>query len=275
MFELLKQMFLPPLQMGILGLGGKAGKSKTKGEEQFTRDKKVTTDQKKEAEQRRVGEEQTQLTEEQQTELLSSEVRTGIEQLVGQLGLDIGEGGSFATAGDIARLGQMLSARATEAEGAIRQETGAIIGAARQEGEDDIQRTMTALMQATGGGQGSLISQLGLEAGADLQTQLAGLEAELGIQARAAGTEEFAAAISALAGAPAAGATGVTALANLTNVLKGASATTRRTGETVVSSEDLLTILERLTGTEQTRETGRSTTRSDTKSRGGGFELNI
>ena len=175
--------------------------------------------------------------EEQVIQLLDDETQALLSGIIQELG------GAFdATGGDFsAQLGgiaDILTTRAGEAEGAIEEQTSAIIAEARQRAESELGQNITSLAQATGSSQNSLVALLAGQGRADLETQLAGLAAELNIQGRQLATGELESAAGVLqAGATAEGGE-VGQIAALTELLRGATAVQTGVTETAQISKE-------------------------------------
>lgn len=159
--------------------------------------------------------------------------------------------GAIGAAGD-------LNTRAAGAEEAISSQIAPIIANARRQGERDIGRGRTQLAGAAGSGLDSGVVAATAEAEADLASRLAALESELAINARGVETDERTRAITALLAGGEAGAnletlgsrTQVGNVAEIANLLRGASAETTTTGEAqteeTVTTEQLTEALQNL-----------------------------
>lgn len=200
----------------------------------------VTTDEERESRRRtteRATRDRTRTAEEtERRERTTTALPTEIQDLLSNLITGgAGTGGEIfggGTASDVAALGRQLTERAATAETEIAEDVEAIVSEARRSGERDIRRVITDLSQQAGSSQQSFVQQVGLEAGSSLESQLGALRGELSIRGRAAATEEFQAALTALLGAPTAGATQSQALTQLVNTLRGATTTEETVGAT-------------------------------------------
>lgn len=220
----------PGRQRGILGfdIGGGSEDVSTTSESKKKEERRLTESQ----ERQRATEREEATTSKRITTALPAEIQAVLQQLITS-GAGPGGVGGASTGQDVAELGRFLTTRATEAEAAIGEDVGAIVDAARRRGERDVRRVVTDLSQQAGSSQQSFVQQVGLEAGAQLESELAALEAESSLRGRSAATEEFQGALTALLGAPTAAGTETQALVALSNALRGA--TTTEVGEQEVA----------------------------------------
>lgn len=239
-------------QRGILDLSFGAEETETAGEREEETERTVEARE----ETTRTAETEERQVSETVTTALPEDIQLLLEELI------VGEAEGDDLSDAIAELGNLLTERAAGAEEAIASDVEAIVAAAQRRGEQDIQRTITNLAQASGSSQQSFVQQIGLEAGANLETELAALASESAILGRSAATEEFNAALNALLGASTAQAAETQQLVSLTNALRGTTvtqtgevATTGAETEAEITTQMLTEIIESLIST-----TGESTT---------------
>jgi len=143
--------------------------------------------------------------------LLSGAAKTQLEGVVANLLGGIGAGDQGVSA-----IVDLLTNRATGAQDQIGAQTAAIVGGARDTGEKKLQQLQTQLAQQAGGSFANTQVVAGTAEGrASLESQLAALEAQLGINARNTQTEELGQLLQA-AGAE------ESQVVPLLNILKGA-----------------------------------------------------
>ena len=172
-----------------------------------------------------------------------------------------------------------LSNRATQTEGAIGSNTEAILTEARRQGENALELQGTQLARGAGSNLNSIVQAASAQGRSDLETQLAGLQGTLDIEARRAGSEDLATAVGALietarsgADIEIAGQTGQTQqIAQLADILSGAVqetvGTTAATGE-VTEEQQITQLLEAMRDAlETTDQTINLTGTSNTTSR--------
>jgi len=164
----------------------------------------------------------------QTSQALGTDTQNQLMELLTQLG-----GGAEIT-GDIA---QTLTDRANTGEADLADNIAAIVAGARERGTEEIGRRSVAASQQAGSSMNSIVQQLGIEGAVDLETQLAELEASLGLQTRQQVTGEFSAA-AGVAGGETAAAT------QIADVLKGAETTA--TGTQASNTEQLVQSLQDL-----------------------------
>lgn len=168
---------------------------------------------------------------------LDEETLGGLQDLVQQLmaGTFSGE----AIEGSAGELAQFISERAQAGGAEQEAETGAIVGEARRKGEAQLSRLQQELARASGGSiANTLVASATGEAAVGLESQLAALQAQLGIEGRRTETEELSQAFSSILGSEQAGQQN---LASLLGVLRGAA------GERTFESEtELASMLEEL-----------------------------
>lgn len=221
---MMKQLQTLHKQRGILGLGGLfSSKKKTKSEEETRRETEATREGTLE---RDVLGTERQVSE---TELLDRGIQEAVGGLIQQLVGAQSEGGVGADIGNVAEL---LLTRAEGAEEAVLARTGAIVGEARRTGERELTRLQTDLAQQAGGSTfNTFVQGATAEGRASLESQLAALQAQLGIQARGIETDELSNVVEAISTGAAGEAASSNAIAQLVNVLRGATARTETTGE--------------------------------------------
>lgn len=219
--------------MGFLNIGG--GKSKEEEKQKSTTDiaktSTSTTDSTKTAS--TTGEE----AQSSQVTLLDQQTQDLLKGLISQLGAGVGGEGTDFTQ-QIANLSSMLTGRAAGAESAIQAQIEPIVANARAKGETELGQSVTGLAQATGSSQNSLIQLLAQKGRNDLETQLAGLTAELNLKARETGTNEFQGALQALSTGTGSAGQDVNQIAALANILRGATATQTGTTTTTQASTE-------------------------------------
>lgn len=208
-------------QRGIFGSLFGGTKNKQKSETDAKRE--ATTTSERDATKQQQG--TTTTAGEQRTQLLEDPIRQAANTLVLSLVEQaVGPDGSQA---DIARIAKVLEDRANEAEAAQKSANVATLAAARREGERQVTRLNTDLATAAGGSTlNSFVAGATAEATAQLETSLAALEADLGIQARNLGTQEMMMAVEAFKAAQVAGSGDANAISQLIGVLRGANSTT-------------------------------------------------
>lgn len=235
---------MPSRQLGLFGLGGLfSGKKKTKSEQRTERTTTATVTE--DRERGLTGTEQ-QLAE---VRLLDADVKDALSGLVGALIGAQQEGGAAQNIGNVA---QLLLERGVGAEEAIGANTEAIINEARRIGERELLSTRTRLAQAAGGTTANtFVAGATAEGRAALESQLAALRAQLGIQARGIETEELSNVAQLFSTGAAASAAESNALAQLLNILRGATQQTQVTGtrtedERVLATQNIVEILNEL-----------------------------
>lgn len=194
------------------------------------------------------------------TTLLNPEVQKQLESLV--LDLTGGQVTGQAGSDQLQAVALELIDRGRGAESDIKANNDAIIKNARRIGERQLDRFYTDLAVEAGGSTlNSFVAQAASEASATLETSLAAQQAELDIAARGVGTAEISRGAELLGTASGADATELNALAQLSNILRGATAQTvqTRAGETTElkdSSQQLSDIINEVT-------TGKNVTEDD------------
>ncbi len=123
-----------------------------------------------------------------------------LRDLIGGLSGGVAGGGGIvdtktldASAGDI-DFADFLKSRAGKTEGVLRGETAAIVAESRRQGENALELQGTRLAAGAGSNLNSIVQAAQAQGRSDLETQLAGLTANLGIQARQAGSQDLGAA---------------------------------------------------------------------------------
>jgi len=135
------------------------------------------------------------------------------KQTQGQLTDIINAIGSPEQAG---QLQDLISGRALNADAALNENTGAIVDEARRQGENKIDAAVTNLSKVSGSSQNSLVTKIGLDAAVNLESELAGLEAELFGTNRQIASGELQAAQGGQ----------ISSVAGIADILKGAQQTT-------------------------------------------------
>ncbi len=206
-----------------------------------------------------------------------------LKNLIAGLNDNLGVGGSIIDPKVLEQSGQnidfanFLKNRAKNTENVLNENTGAIVGEARRQGENALEAQGTRLAAGAGSNLNSIVQAAQAQGRSDLETQLAGLSANLGIQAREAGSSDLATAFGAGSEGARTGAdidisgktAGTDQITALVNALTGATSTT--TGETSVSGkvteeQELSALIESITsafGTSQEDKTLASTTKTD------------
>jgi len=189
------------------------------------------------------------------TNLLSGAAKGELENVVVNLLGKIGAGNE-----GVSKIVDLLTTRATGAENAINAQTADIIAGARTTGEKELQRLQTQLAQQAGGSFANTQVLAGTAEGrASLESQLAALQSQLGINARDVQTQELGQLLQA-AGAE------ESQIAPLLNILKGAqqeqigTVTTaqetqqqqQQTQDVTSTAETLAKVIAQTTGTTQT-----------------------
>ena len=173
-----------------------------------------------------------------------------------------------------------LTERAVGTESVLNSSTDAIVTEARRQGENALEIQGTQLATGAGSNLNSIVQAAQAQGRADLETQLAGLRGSLGIEARAAGSQDLATAFGARSEAARGGAdisiagqtAGTDQLAQLVEALTGG--TTETVGATSAvgttseqqTLEQLVAAIQDLTETSQ--QTRKATQTGDVESRG-------
>ena len=136
---------------------------------------------------------------------------------------------------------QTLANRALGADQTSADAIAAIVEASRAAGERTLTRATTTAAQQAGSAFNSFVQELGSRGAADLETQLAGLQGQLGLQARQAGTQELLGAIEAFGRTA---ETDTRQVASLVDALKGAVTSAVEVGDAsqVARTEEQQTI---------------------------------
>lgn len=181
------------------------------------------------------------------TTLLSDDVQKALEDLILNTA-DIGDKNS--NSGQISSIAQTLFTRAQGAADDINAQTQAIVADERRIAEKELASIQTQISQDAGGvgvGSSSFVAGATAEGRASLETGLARLQAELGINARNIQTNEFSNAIQAFSSSSGAKATDANAISQLVNVLRGATSTTTTEQQTSqTQQQDINEILNQL-----------------------------
>lgn len=137
----------------------------------------------------------------------------------------------------------------SNAAGGSQNAIDAIVASARNKGETAIGRNSVAAAQNAGSSMNSIVQQLGIEGRVKLETDLAALAGQLGLQFQQQNSQDLANAAQIAGGS-------TDAIANLANVLKGAetSATSTQQQDTTQLVQDL----QNLIGNTNTDKTSRS-----------------
>lgn len=153
-----------------------------------------------------------------------------------------------AVLGDNAVLLDIIRNRATALPGKIEGDIAGIVGEARRQGEDQLTANTTAAAQASGSAQGSLVTDIENSGRAELESRLAGITGQLGLQGIGVAGQELA---TAFAGGDTLakstsdiGALPVEQITQLAEVLKGATqqgTTTGAADSTQLSEEQQVT----------------------------------
>ncbi len=211
----------------------------------------------------------------------------GTENIIQNLIASLGGGGPESIVSDKVQgaassnldFANLLAQRAGETEGVIGGNTEAILTEARRQGENALELQGTQLARGAGSNLNSIVQAANAQGRSDLETQLAGLQGTLDIEARKAGSEDLATAVGALietarsgADIDIAGQTGQTQqIAQLADILAGAVqetvGTTAATGQ-VTEEQQITQLLEAMRDAlETTDQTINLTGTSNTTSR--------
>lgn len=225
---------------------------------------------------------QQDTTQQQVTTQLDPETQAILQNLIQGLSGTLGGGGGsivdpsvLEKSGENLDFASFLQTRAGETEGILGGNTEAIISEARRTGENALELQGTQLAAGAGSNLNSIVQAAQAQGRGDLESQLAALRGQLGIQARQAGSQDLATAFGASNEAARAGAdidiagktAGTSQLATLVQALTGATTTT--VGESSAAGvtteqetlEQLLASLrESSERAGQTSKTGRTTT---------------
>lgn len=242
-------------QRGIFDAFFDEGGSETKSEQTRNVDSSTTKKAK------RTTTADTQAESTSTTQLLSEDAQAALEGLM----LDLaGKQSAGDTGADrIRQIGEFLFSRAQGAEDDLNSSVDAIVGEARRSGTKEIERLQTDLAQQAGGSTGnSFVMGATAEGMAQLESQLAALESELEFSARSQATQEFVNSINALSTGEQSEAASSNAVAQIAQVLRGATQTTQQessqqTQEQMIFNETIKQIIEEITkGTTTTEEEG-------------------
>ncbi len=251
----------------------KTGTKKVASVEEKTSEKTVDT----------TGETTADTTSQQTTTQLDEGTQNILRELIGGLSGGVAEGGSIvdtkvldASAGNI-DFANFLQGRAGETEDVLNAQTGAIVGEARRTGENALEAQGTRLAAGAGSNLNSIVQASQAQGRSDLETQLAGLTANLGIQARQAGSQDLNSAFGAGNEAARAGAdiqiagetAGVQNISQLIDNLTGAETETvggTQAIGTSLESSQISELIKSIQGiavdSEETRELDQTTTES-------------
>jgi len=214
------------------------------------------------------------------TRLLDPESEAALKQIFLQLSetLQAGEGNILpeevkAGSNQLLELSTFLTDRAKATEGLVAEQSGAILGEARRQGENALESNQTRLAEGAGSNLNSIVQASGAQGRADLESQLAALAGDLAIRGRQLGSQDLTTAFGASAEgvrtsadvALAGSRSGVENLGSIATILKGV--TTEQdlsqlvTGEVSEQSEinQLLEALSELTTRSDVATTGTAT----------------
>jgi len=161
----------------------------------------------------------------------TTDALTNLESLVSNLDADVQAGLKDLFAGLVessgkGNLSELLTSRAKSADAAF--DPSAIVAEAQRRGEEQVGQAEQKLAQGAGSSQNTLVQQFTLDERADVQSQVAALAAQLGIESRKAATAEIAGAEQ----------TSQAGIGNIAGLLKGANqATTTAQMQTQKASE--------------------------------------
>lgn len=167
---------------------------------------------------------------------------------------------------DVAALAKSLYDRGTGAEAALNQNVSAVVNEAARTGSREIGRLNTELATAAGSRMNSYVAGATAEAGADLTTKLAAMEAQMRTGNRLQATNEMQQALQLLAGSQ---GEQTTQIAQLASILKGANTTTSSTQNTQ-EQQSLAALLQILS---QQQQSGTSHTDQHTSSHSSGWGI--
>lgn len=179
------------------------------------------------------------------------------------------------------RLTDAFTGKALTAEEDLNAANADILNAARQQSDRDVGIAKTSLARGAGSRMNSVVEQLGLQASADAEVGLRGLEAQLLRENKQVGLDALSSGITQSSGV----------VAQLAEVLKGATQTSTTTGSEAAQQTELATQLSELLSssdtetlnqlvallegsqatTENVSQTASGTGSSDTRSLGAGF----
>lgn len=237
-FDLLKLLFLPKFKFGIsLSLGG----SKSSGGSSFSETTESDIEKSSEQLSRTTGtvttdstgvttdESSQTTTAEQALSLLDEETQALLSGLLTDLAAGSGASGELLAE---------LNERALNAEDTLAGLVDPIVANARSNLEEELGQTRQILARGAGSSMNSLVQQLGLKEAANVEREIASLAATLGFQVQETATAQQEGALAA----------GTGAVAQITDLLKGAT----QTGRTTESTEAVRQLEEILRGTERT-----------------------
>lgn len=130
-------------------------------------------------------------------------------------------------------------------------DTSAIVANARRKGEVALGQSQQRLAQGAGSSMNTLVQQFGLEEARNMETELAGLEASLQLQNQ---QQQIAALSTGLTGTQAELGSNISEIAQLADVLKGATQTQSGSQTTDQQTTELMNSLSSLFGTTDTTE---------------------
>lgn len=280
--------------MGLFsfGFGSKSGSSK--GQESYSKSGQATETQQTDATKTSTAEstQSGQTTQQSQISQLDQDTQNALKQLISVIGDKYAAGGgsvlsagTTAAAGNAQGLADLIKTRALGTTDTLNANTAAIVDEARRTGQKNIDTATTGLSRAAGSSLNSFVVQSKQEAQGNLESQLAALNAQLGNDAYKTGTQDLLSAFAAANQSAATGANlditgggaGVSEIATLAGILKGANTvgTTTGTQETQTSAQqqDVLTQLSEIL--KQFSESGTSETTGSSKESGFNFGFGI
>lgn len=193
----------------------------------------------------------------QQTQLFDEQTLASLQSLFQQLIGSTGEGGTVlpeeltGVPSSILDFAGILQNRAIGGEGQFSNDIGAILNEARRRGTNELEAATTRAAEGAGSNLNSIVQGAAAQGRADLESQLAALEADLKFRNRKLSSDELLSAFGALTEGGRVGADislagtgqGVSNIASIGNLLRGAVAETTgvstTTGVTGVESEFL------------------------------------
>lgn len=260
----------------IFGVGGSEERSKTRTTTTGTKNIEEKQTQQQTGTQKTTGETRQESTSrflDPETEAL---LQNTIQAIAG------GGGGAADLAASGIGAGQqsidfanLLTQRAVGTGDFVQEQIAPILSEARRVGEDELGRQVTRTGQQAGSNLNSFVQLAAAEGRADLESQLAALNADLVLQGRELESRDVATAANALQTAGVSASTpqaqNVEQITSLANILRGATAETTGTAqqEQSTETEQLATALREVLETFKTT----STTRGE--SSGFGFNVSI
>jgi hypothetical protein len=215
---------------------------------------------------------------------LDSEIQSLLGNLIRGIGVNAGSAPAVNPASPLTANQDLLGVIQQRAIGlpqTIDEKIAGIIGEARRSGESQLTSAVSNTARSAGSAQNSLVADVNASGRAELETRLAGLQGQLGLAGVDATERALASAFAAgdtqTKTAVEVGDNPVNQIAQLAQILKGATATgtTQATGQssqvaeeqqTAASIENLISVLERLQEGTTTRSSSGTTTGSSTGS---------